>query len=148
MKHKTDTRGTESCWKDLQTFHCATSRLLTCHGHRISTPCDIRHTSSQPDTHPLAAKWPTTASTAVYILRALCLRALPPRAYLLTHVRPSCFSSLMRGVRALLYTSCTRGGGTGQHEGVCGGGGWGAAEGQEQHDGACQPPCCRTNLLS
>ncbi len=39
--------------------------------------------------YPLDTKCPWSASTALYMARAACLRALPPRAYLLTHALPS-----------------------------------------------------------
>jgi hypothetical protein len=44
----------------------------------------------------------------MYMLRALCVFALPPRAYLLTHVEPSTLSDLISGCRCLSYTSCAQ----------------------------------------
>jgi hypothetical protein len=54
---------------------------------------------------PLDAMKPCTASTATYMLRALCFRAEPPRAYLDTQAEPSTLSDLMSGCRARSYTS-------------------------------------------
>lgn len=67
------------------------------------------HKQQELRTHPLLARCPMTASTAMYMVRALWLRALPPRAYLLTHSEPSSFRVLMSGRRDLgSWGSCGR----------------------------------------
>lgn len=90
-------------------LHCSSN----CHNavHHKTSPCDSPQQcllSSCCITHPLLARYPCTASTATYILLADWLRALPPRAYLLTHVDPSTLSDLIRGIRVLSYTSCRK----------------------------------------